>query len=129
MRFLPLLLLELASVIIGLACFGLSLEALGVASSLSPIVLIVLTALREVDGHFFWVDGWFVDPADALYFGLFPVPRWFESIAIVTVVFTFEWAVGIHAMPVLAKVGIVGSTLMLFVDIASLRMHLKMKAS
>ncbi|MHB1519976.1 MAG: hypothetical protein ACYCWN_01460 [Ferrimicrobium sp.] len=126
MRFLPLLLLELASVIIGLACFGLSLEALGVASSLS---LIVLTALREVDGHFFWVDGWFVDPADALYFGLFPVPRWFESIAIVTVVFTFEWAVGIHAMPVLAKVGIVGSTLMLFVDIVSLRMHLKMKAS
>jgi len=125
MRLLPLLLIELVSVIIGLAFFGRSLEALGVASSLSLIVPIVLTALREVDGHFFWLDGWFFDPADALYFGLFPAPRWFESIAIVTVVFAFEWTVGIHAMPVLSKVGLVCSTLMLFVDVGTVRLHVK----
>jgi len=127
MRLFPLIRLELVSIIIGLLFFGPTLEALGVASSLSLMILIALMALKELDGHFSVLDSWFVDPADALYFGLFPAPRWFQFIAGVAVAFAFESAVGIHGMPVLSKVGIVCSTFMLFVDVGIMRAHVKMK--
>ncbi len=127
MRLVPLILLELACIIIGLAFFGPSLEALGVASSLSLIVLIVLMALKDVNGHFLVLDAWFIDPADSVYFRLFPAPYWFQFIAGAAVAFIFRLAVGIHGMSVLAKVGMVCSTLMLFVNIGILRLHVKVK--
>ena len=127
MRLVPLMVLELISSAIGFIVFHPVLEALGVASTVSFIALIILIALRRVDGHFSMLDACFVDPADALYFGVFPVPLWLVAVAGASVSFAFASVVGVQGLSVLAKMGVVVSTFMLFLDIGSLRLSMKAK--
>ncbi len=127
MRFVPLMVLELISSAIGFMLFHQVLEALGVASCLSLVALIILMALRGVGGHLSMLAAWFIDPADALYLGVFPVPLWLVVVAGASVSFAFVSVVGVQGMSVLAKMGVVVSTLMLFVDLGSLRLSMKAK--
>ena len=127
MRLVPLMVLELISSAIGFIVFHPVLEALGVASTVSLVALIILMALRRVDGHLLMLDACFVDPADALYFGVFPVPLWLVAVAGASVSFAFVSVVGVQGMSVLAKMGVVVSTLMLFVDLGCLRLSMKAK--
>ncbi|MHB1734374.1 MAG: hypothetical protein ACYCU8_13165, partial [Ferrimicrobium acidiphilum] len=78
-------------------------------------------------GHFSMLAAWFIDPADALYFGVFPVPLWLVVVAGASVSFAFVSVVGVQGMSVLAKMGVVVSTLMLFVDLGCLRLSMKAK--
>ncbi|MGC9156124.1 MAG: hypothetical protein ACP5HZ_10800 [Ferrimicrobium sp.] len=128
MRFVPSLVVEASSAVIGMACCGVTSEAFGVASALALIILMALTMFQSIIVNSRpTLSSWFVDQVDVIDHRISHGPWWLNAIASGMIALVAGWTLGLHSIGVASKVGIIATTIVLLADLTALRRSMKIR--